>query len=85
MLFVPIFLFARQDGHQHFPRKTISYSPWFTSPLLSPTPINMHPGHPSIEPAIRVINTYGVYNSSWKLMNNLGAVKKMSCTEKSAL
>ncbi len=43
------------------------YTPWFTGPLLAPTPINMKPGHPAIEPTATLFNTYGRYNSNWKL------------------
>lgn len=43
------------------------YTPWFTGPLLAPTPINMKPGHPAIEPTVTLFNTYGRYNSNWKL------------------
>lgn len=42
------------------------YTPWYTGPLLAPTPINMQPGHPAIEPELVIFNTYGTYNSNWK-------------------
>ena len=45
----------------------LTYAPWFTGPLLAPTPINMKPGHPAIEPSLTVFNTYGRYDSNWKL------------------
>lgn len=41
--------------------------PWFTGPFLAPTPINMKPGHPAIEPTVTIFKTYGTYNSKWKL------------------
>ena len=44
-----------------------SLLPWFTGPFLAPTPINMEPGHPAIEPSITLIDTYGMYNSDWSL------------------
>lgn len=42
------------------------YIPWFTGPLLAPTPVNMRPGHPAIEPSLTIFNTYGSYSSNWK-------------------
>jgi hypothetical protein len=45
----------------------LTYQPWFTGPLLSPTPINMDPLHPAIEPSLTIFNTYGFYNSHWKM------------------
>lgn len=39
--------------------------PWFTGPLLTPTSINMEPGHPAIEPSVTVYSTYGLYNDNW--------------------
>lgn len=45
----------------------LTYAPWFTGSLLAPTPINMKPGHPAIEPSLTVFNTYGRYDSNWKL------------------
>jgi len=41
--------------------------PWFTGPLLSPTPINMLPGHLAIEPSVTIGSTYGKYDANWKL------------------
>lgn len=49
------------------PENQFAYIPWFTGPLLAPTPINMKPGHPAIEPSVIVFGTYGKYNSNWKL------------------
>lgn len=39
------------------------------APLLTPTPINMQPGHPAIEPSITISNVYGRYDSNWKCNN----------------
>lgn len=44
----------------------VKYVPWFTGPLLSPTPVNMVPGHPAIEPSIVVGSNYGRYKNNWK-------------------
>ena len=69
LLFFPIFLFSRQKNYAYLKHHDVAYIPWFTGPLLSPTPINMLPGHPAIEPSIAVLYTYGEYNSNWKLEN----------------
>jgi hypothetical protein len=55
------------------------YTPWFTGPLLAPTPINMKPGHPAIEPTVTLFNTYGRYNSNWKLkkQDNIWAINPL--------
>lgn len=45
---------------------------WFTGPLLSPTPVNMEPGHPAIEPFISVGKIYGEYNNDWNFKNSNG-------------
>ena len=53
--------------------------PWFTGPLLAPTPINMSPGHPSIEPSLTIFNTYGKYDSKWKMkkQDNIWAINPL--------
>lgn len=57
----------------------LTYTPWFTGPLLAPTPINMKPGHPAIEPSLTVFNTYGKYNSNWNLkkQENIWAINPL--------
>lgn len=68
LILIPAALFCRQRTYDHLVQHPeITYIPWFTGPLLSPTPINMQPGHPAIEPSITIINTYGEYDSNWKL------------------
>ena len=69
LLLAPIVAFAAgalSTSYTHSENQLI-YTPWFTGPLLAPTPINMQPGHPAIEPSLTVFNTYGKYNSHWKL------------------
>lgn len=41
------------------------YEQWFTGPILTPTPITMPVGHPGLEVAWLVGETYGHYNSHW--------------------
>lgn len=53
------------DHLENYP--DIGYIPWFTGPLLSPTPVNMLPGHPVIEPSITIGSNYGEYDSHWRL------------------
>ncbi len=43
------------------------YKQWFTGPVLTPTPITMPPGHPSLELAFLVSDTYGEYGSDWSV------------------
>lgn len=66
---LPVFTFASSDGVQSAVSRVTppSYIPWFTGPLLAPTPINMKPGHPAIEPSLTIFNTYGIYNAGWNL------------------
>lgn len=67
-LLAPILLLSREGPEDLIPSRTpIPYDPWFTGPLLAPTPVNMKPGHPAIEPSITFFCTYGIYDSSWKL------------------
>lgn len=59
--------YSKQRVYDHLEKYTdISYIPWFTGPLLSPTPINMLPGHPAIEPSITIGSHYGNYGSDWR-------------------
>ncbi|PCI76462.1 hypothetical protein COB21_04325 [Candidatus Aerophobetes bacterium] len=44
----------------------IGYAPWFTGPLLSPTPVNMPPDQPALEPSVIIGSTYGQYDANWK-------------------
>ncbi len=43
------------------------YQQWFTGPILTPTPITMPVGHPGLEVAWLVGETYGHYNSHWNI------------------
>nr|NGX26738.1 hypothetical protein [Chlamydiota bacterium] len=69
ILLLPSLLLARQKVKITHPGVEIPYEPWFTGPLLAPTAVNMEIGHPAIEPFLFVFNTYGKYDSSWKLKN----------------
>ena len=65
---VPILFFASESKPSSTPNETLlTYTPWLTGPLLAPTPINMIPGQLAIQPTLTVFNTYGTYNSNWKL------------------
>jgi hypothetical protein len=68
-LLAPIIVFAvgPPSPSSNPAESPLIYTPWFTGPLLAPTPINMKPGHPAIEPTVTLFNTYGRYNSNWKL------------------
>ena len=68
-ILAPIFAFAvGTSSPSSVPNENLlTYTPWFTGPLLAPTPINMKPGHPAIEPSFTIFNTYGKYNSNWNL------------------
>lgn len=57
--------FARKAYDLSQEPPVIKYAAWFTGPLLSPTPINMEPGHPAIEPSVTFGSDYGIYNSNW--------------------
>lgn len=46
-------------------RSDSPYTPWFVGPLLAPTPINMDPKHPALEPSVTIFNTYGQYSTNW--------------------
>ena len=47
----------------------VQYKQWFTGPILTPTPITMPTGHPGLEVAWLVGETYGHYNSHWDVDN----------------
>ncbi len=68
LLLTPLIAFAVETlPAASVPSETqLPYIPWFTGPLLAPTPVNMQPGHPAIEPSLTVFNTYGSYNTHWK-------------------
>jgi|JI10StandDraft_1071094.scaffolds.fasta_scaffold10997_10 hypothetical protein len=60
--------YCKKRSYDHLETHSdVSYIPWFTGPLLSPTPVNMLPGHPAIEPSITIGNNYGKYDSHWRL------------------
>jgi len=63
----PISIYAKQKRVITHPSVEVPYLPWFTGPIFSPTPINMKPGHPAIEPSVIFMNTYGNYNSNWDI------------------
>ncbi|GAB4194516.1 MAG: hypothetical protein Tsb0015_17500 [Simkaniaceae bacterium] len=67
VLFSPILLFARQKKDVVHPGVEIPYNPWFTGTFLTPTPINMKPKHPAIEPSITIFWNYGTYNDNWEI------------------
>lgn len=46
-----------------------SFKQWFTGPVLAPTPITMDPSHPGLELSLIIMNSYGRYNSHWKIEN----------------
>lgn len=48
----------------------IGYTSWFTGPLFSPTPINMPPAHPAIEPSIIIGANYGAYDEHWHFVSS---------------
>ena len=65
VLFLPLFLFSISKA-MHVPSGVeVPYQPWFTGPLLAPTPINLKLGHPAIEPAVIVSYNYGAYDLDW--------------------
>ena len=49
-----------------FIEEELTYAPWFTGPLLAPTPINMDPKHPAIEPSVTFFDFYGIYTANWR-------------------
>lgn len=68
LVLLPLFLFAIDDSVKGaIPNAAFPYVPWFTGPLLAPTPVNMKPGHPAIEPIVTAFDTYGMYDTHWKV------------------
>lgn len=60
-----------KPSQQHIPVKLEpEYQGWFTGPLLAPTPVNMVPGHPAIEPILVISSTYGNYTHSWNMKHS---------------
>jgi len=49
--------------------KSEKYEQWFTGPVLTPTPITMPPGHPALEVAYLVLDTYGEYKPTGTVKN----------------
>lgn len=43
------------------------FNQWFTGPLLMPSPVTLPPAHPCFEPSVQVLDTYGNYQSNWKI------------------
>ncbi len=52
------------------PSQPIKYKQWFTGPVLTPTPITMPVGHPGLEVAWLIGETYGYYNSDWQVKHS---------------
>lgn len=61
-------LFAN-DLNSKSSNSTSEYPQWFTGPILTPTPITMPVGHPGLEVAWLLGETYGHYNSHWNVEN----------------
>lgn len=40
--------------------------PWFTGPLLTPSPVNVPKGHTNFEPYLFVVSFDGKYDNNWK-------------------
>ena len=59
LLATPLAVLSQESG-------SLLHFPWFTGPLLAPTPINMDPKHPAIQPSLTVFNTFGTYDSDWE-------------------
>lgn len=67
-----VFLFAAETlravqipAHPlHPPHPTIK-APWFTGPLLAPSPLTIPPGHFNLEPYLYAIANIGHYDSNW--------------------
>ncbi len=67
LLFIHPLAYTAHCSYKHIAQyPDVKYVPWFTGPLLSPTPVNMVPGHPAIEPSIVVGSNYGRYKDNWK-------------------
>ena len=66
-LLIPCLVFGIQKKIVVHQGVELSYQPWFTGPLLTPTSINMEPGHPAIEPSVTIFWNYGNYSNDWEL------------------
>lgn len=77
--FFQINLQSLENPHLYSSTQLDSYKPWFTGPLLTPTPVNMVPGHPVIEPSFQVVSTYGVYdeNKRFNATSNMWTLKPL--------
>lgn len=52
-------------AHHIFPTHPTVIAPWFTGPLLAPSPITIPPGHANIEPYIYAFANVGKYDNHW--------------------
>ncbi|MEM7174410.1 MAG: hypothetical protein AAF443_00570 [Chlamydiota bacterium] len=66
-LLLPSLLLSRHRTYNHLDKNRVPFIPWFTGPLLAPTPVNMKPGHPMIQPILTFKSFYGKYDSRWNL------------------
>jgi hypothetical protein len=62
-----LMLFFSIEGEAQPIESETPYFPWFTGPLLTPTPVNMEPGHPAIAVSLTVFSSYGLYNDRWAI------------------
>jgi hypothetical protein len=62
---VSVQAFAKGGDRQlkNLPKSEVS--PWFTGPLLTPSPFTVPAGHVNIEPYEFYFNNYGVYDRHW--------------------
>lgn len=67
IFFLPLVGYAHQKTKVTHPEVVPIYELWLTGPLLAPTPVNLDPGHPSLEPSITIFDFYGSYDTHWKL------------------
>lgn len=67
IIFLPLVGYTHQKDQVTPPQVETIYELWLTGPLLAPTPVNLDPGHPSIEPSITIFDFYGSYDDHWKL------------------
>lgn len=69
LFLTPILVFSHSNGGLPIsPQENKpAYIQWFTGPILTPTPITMPVGHPGLEVAWLVGETYGHYNSHWNI------------------
>lgn len=79
---VTSFCFCAKKDYEHLAQhQGVAHVPWFTGSLLTPSPVNMLPGQPALEPAFIFINTYGKYESNWKLKNDSNMVSLKSLVD----